>query len=362
VEQYTSPDRDRQTGSAAIEPTSNGLGKDRGHRKVLFWVQLLLGLVLGLAALYLAAREVNFRELGLILKSVSLPLLGLTLLSSLITPVVKAIRWRWLFYPQRPALGLARLTGLLALGQAVNLLLFGRWGELVRAYFTGEEAAVSKSFVLGTIAAEKLLDMVILAFLTLALIPFVALPAWLADRVGYVVLAALIVSAIVIVLLGGRDLWLRIAENGFRILPKPTADRWRARLAAALDGLGALRDRRAAAAIWGWTLAVWLVAALTNLLLLAAFDLQPSLRAALFLLVVLQAGVAVPSAPGKIGIFQYLCVLALSVFAVPASVAFGYGLVLYLIVLGTICGWAVFGLWQRGLSLRRLIRVPAEFP
>jgi hypothetical protein len=336
--------------------------QDRARRKVLLWVQLVLGLVLGLAALYLAAREVNFRELGLILKSVSLPLLGLTLLSGLITPVVKAIRWRWLFYPQRPALGLARLTGLLALGQAINLLFFGRWGELVRAYFTGEEAGVSKSFVLGTIAAEKLLDIVVLAVLTLALIPFVALPPWLADRVGYVILVALIVAVIVVLLLGRRDLWLRIAEKGLRILPKPAADRWAARLAAALDGLGALRNRRAAVAVWGWTLAVWLVSALTNLLLLAAFDLDPSLRAALFLLVVLQAGVAVPSAPGKIGVFQYLCVLALSVFAVPASVAFGYGVVLYLIVLGTICGWAVFGLWQRGLTLRRLTQVAADWP
>ena len=336
--------------------------QNQRRRKVLFWVQVLLGLALGLAALYLAAREVSFRELGLVLRSVSLPLLGLTLVSSLLSPVVKAIRWRWLFYPQRPALGLARLTSLLALGQAINMLLLGRWGELVRAYFTGEEAETSKSFVFGTIAAEKLLDMVVLAFLVVALIPFVALPPWLADRVGYVVLAALIVSAIVVALLGGRDLWLRLAQTGLRILPRPTADRWGARLAAALDGLGALRNRRAAVAIWGWTLAAWLVGALTNLLLLAAFGLEPSPRIALFLLVVLQVGVAVPSAPGKIGVFQFLCVLALSVFDVPASVAFAYGVVLYLIVLGSICGWAVFGLWQRGLSLRKLTRVPADWP
>ena len=336
--------------------------QDPWRRKVLFWVQVLLGLALGVAALYLAAREVSFRELGLVLKSVSLPLLGLTLVSTLLTPVVKAIRWRWLFYPQRPTLGLARLTSLLALGQAINILLLGRWGELARAYFTGEEAGISKSFVFGTIAAEKLLDMVVLAFLVVALIPFVALPPWLAERVGYVVLAALIVSTIILALLGGRDLWLRIAKNGLRILPGPAADRWGARLAAALDGLGALRNRRAAVAVWGWTLVVWIVATLTNLLLLAALGMEPSLRIALFLLVVLQAGVAVPSAPGKIGVFQFLCVLAFSVFAVPASVAFAYGVLLYLIILGSICGWAVFGLWQRGLSLRKPTRVPADWP
>jgi glycosyltransferase 2 family protein len=337
------------------------MSQAQSRRRLFLWVQVLLGLVLAAAALYLAAREVSVRELRLVLSSISLPLLGLTLVSALLTPVVKAVRWRWLFYPQRPALSIARLTGLLALGQAINMLVLGRWGELVRAYFTGEETGDSKSFVFGTIAAEKLLDMVVLAFLTVVLIPFVALPTWLADRVGYVVLAALIVSAIVAALLGGRNLWLRMAEKGLRILPKSAAERWRARLAAALSGLEALRSRRAAVAIWGWTLAVWVLSALTNLLLLAAFGLEPSPRIALFLLIVLQAGVAVPSTPGKIGVFQFLCVLALSVFGVPASEAFGYGVVLYLIVLGTICGWAVFGLWQRGLSLRRLTRVPQDW-
>jgi uncharacterized protein (TIRG00374 family) len=338
------------------------MGQAQSRRKLFFWVQVLLGLVLGLTALYFAAREVSLRELALVLRHVSLPWLGLTLVSSLLTPVVKAIRWRRLLYPQGPALGLARLTGLLTLGQAINMLLPGRWGELVRTYFTGEEMGASKSFVLGTIAAEKLLDLVALAFLTVALIPFVALPPWLADRVGYVILAALTVSGIAAAVLGGRDLWLRIAEKGLRTLPKPAAGRWEARLAAAMDGLGALRDRRAAVAIWGWTLVVWLVSALTNWLLLAAFGLEPSLRIALFLLVVLQAGVAVPSTPGKVGVFQFLCVLAFSVFEVPASVAFAYSVVLYLVVLGSICGWAVFGLWQRGLSLRKLTRVPSDWP
>jgi uncharacterized protein (TIRG00374 family) len=331
------------------------------RRRVFIWVQVLLGLVLGLAALYLAAREVSLRELSLVLRSVSLPLLGLALASAVLTPVIKAVRWRWLFYPQRPALSLARLTSLLALGQAINMLLLGRWGELVRAYFTGEEAGISKSYVFGTIAAEKLLEMVVLALLIVALIPFVALPSWLTSRVGYLVVAALIVSVIIAALIVGRNLWLGLADKALGLLPKPAAGRWRARLAAGLDGLGALRDRRAAVAIWGWTLASWAVAALTNLLLLAAFGLQPSWLVALFLLVVLQAGVAVPSAPGKIGIFQFLCVLALSVFDVSASVAFGYGVVLYLIVLGSICGWAVFGLWQRGLSLRRLARVSEDW-
>lgn len=329
------------------------------RQRWIFWAQIGLGLALGLAALYLAIREVDWPQLWRVLLGVRLPLVALTLVSALLTPVVKAIRWRWLFYPQQAHLSLARMTGLVAIGQAINLLLLGRWGDLARVYLAGEEAQLSKSYVLGTVAAEKLLEVVILALLVLALLPLMALPPWLAARIDYLLLAALAVSAAAAALLGGRRFWLRVGSRLLDVLPRPTAERWQVRLAAALDGLAVLGDRRAAMAIWGWTAVVWALSAATNLSLLLAFDLPASLRAAVFLLVVLQAGVAVPSAPGKLGVFQYLCVLGLSVFAIPVTTAFGYGLVLYLLVVGSICAWAAAGLWQGSMSVRRLAEVSA---
>lgn len=335
------------------------MSQGQAHRKVLFWVQIVFGLGLGLAALYLALQGVNWQQVRVILSDVNLPLLALALVTALLTPVTKAIRWRFLFYLHHPSLNLTRLTGLLAIGQAINILLLGRWGDLARAYLTGEEAGISKSYVLGTVATEKLLDIIVLALLVIALIPFIALPSWLGTRVGYLVFGALIVSAAAATLLGGRRLWLRIASRVLQILPRSASERWQARFAAGLDGLAALGARKAAIAVWGWTFVVWLISALTNLLLLAAFHLPPSLLIAVFLLAVLQAGVAVPSTPGKIGVFQYLCVLSLSVFGVSVSAAFGYGVVLYLLVVGSICSWAGVGLWQRSVSLRRLAEASA---
>ncbi len=75
---------------------------------------------------------------------------------------------------------------------------------------------------------------------------------------------------------------------------------------------------------------------------------------ALCVLAVLQGGVAVPSTPGKIGVFHYLCILALSIFGVPAAVGLGYGLILHVLVIGGISAWAALALWQRSLNLRQL--------
>lgn len=316
--------------------------------------QVWLGLLLGAVTLYLALRAIDFHSLTQVLREVSAPLVALTLISSLLSPLLKAIRWRFLFYPKRPGLSDTRLASLVVIGQAINFFIPARLGEVVRAYLTGEEGDMSKAYAFGTIAAEKLLDLVVLAFLVVAMLPFIALPDWLAARVGPVMVTALLVSAGVLALLGGRRLWLRLADRVLRVLSQAQAARWHARVAAGLEGLQALGSLRAALSIWGWTLAFWLVSALTNYLLLLAFHLPASPLIALFLLAVLQAGVAVPSTPGKIGVFHYLCVLGLSVFHVPAAVGFGYGLVLHFLVVGGISAWAVLALWRRSWSLRRL--------
>jgi uncharacterized protein (TIRG00374 family) len=348
---------------------------------------------------------------------VRLPFVALTLVTSLLTIVLKAVRWDWLLYPDRqPGLYTARgatanengvkhpersggvvpatqskeaerplawphpsttqgklppcsaqdasvfravqrlsqLSGLIVVGQAVNFYVPARLGELVRAYLTGEEIGVSKAYALGTIAAEKLIDLVMLAALTVALLPFLALPEGVAGRAGPLVLLALALCAAAVALLGARRTIIRLAENVLRWLPVAWADRWRSRIIAGLDGLAALGNRRAAAAAWGWTFAFWLVAATTNYLLLLAFDLPPSPLIALFLLAVLQGGIAAPSTPGKIGVFHYLCQLALAVFGVPAAIGFGYGLILHVLVIGGVSVWAALVLWRRSWSLRRL--------
>jgi uncharacterized protein (TIRG00374 family) len=323
-------------------------------------LRIWLSLALGLAALILVAQAVDFRQLWEVLRHVRLPFVVLTLVTSLATPVLKAVRWRGLFHPQRPALSLARLAELVVIGQAINFMIPGRLGEAARAYLTGEEAAVSKVYALGTLAAEKLLDLIVLALLALALIPFIALPDWLAARVGPIVAAALLATAAAVALLGGRRMWLKIAGRVLRFLPPAQAEVWRTRVAAGLDGLAALSHPRAAAAVWGWTVLFWLTAAVTNGLLFLAFDLPASPLMALFVLAVLQGGVAVPSTPGKIGVFHYLCVLALSVFGVPAATGLGYGLVLHFLVVGGISAWAAAALWRRSWDWRRLTQATLE--
>jgi uncharacterized membrane protein YbhN (UPF0104 family) len=100
-----------------------------------------------------------------------------------------------------------------------------------------------------------------------------------------------------------------------------------------VDGLTGLQRPHVMLAAGGWSVLAWFFGALTNLALFKAFGLPLSLGIALILLAVLQLGVAVPSVPGRIGVFEGLCLVTLALFGVEANLALGYGIVLHAVVL-----------------------------
>ena len=53
----------------------------------------------------------------------------------------------------------------------------------------------------------------------------------------------------------------------------------------------------------------------------------------MLVLVILQVGIAIPSVPGRLGIYEYLCILALSVLNVDQATALTYGILLHSLVM-----------------------------
>ncbi len=97
-------------------------------------------------------------------------------------------------------------------------------------------------------------------------------------------------------------------------------------------------------AIWGGiVIHFWL------LLHACAFSLP--MKAALVVMLLLAVGVALPAAPGFIGVFQYAVVPALSFFSVPKEAAFSFSLVAHLAQYVPVTLGGLFLLLRSGLSL-----------
>jgi hypothetical protein len=119
-----------------------------------------------------------------------------------------------------------------------------------------------------------------------------------------------------------------------------------------VDGLNALRDPRRAIPIVAWTLVIWLVNASAFWIGFAAFGIEVPFAAALILQGLLVFAIALPQAPGFVGVFEAAIVGTLSLFGVENDVALAYAISYHVLTFVPITLLGVHSLLTTGLSLR----------
>lgn len=287
---------------------------------------LLIGTGIGIALLALLLRSVNPGQLKDDFARADYRYLLLAIFPWLAALILKIPRWGLLYGDDAPRWKI--LFAAMNVGYAINTLLPARLGEVVRAYWVRDRARVSMVRSLSTIAVERVIDGVTLVVALVLTAPTVAFPRVLlgpALTLGAVFFAVLIgmgVLAFSSARSEGRLLrFLRALEYGrFAVV---------ARLALQVfSGLHALRSRRSIAMLALYTFLIWTANVLLTWITLRAFHVQVPFSAAILLTAVLNLGMAVPSSPGYVGVYEYLMVLTLSLYGVartPAlAAAFAY--------------------------------------
>jgi hypothetical protein len=244
----------------------------------------------------------------------------------------------------------------------INLLPL-RLGELARAWFLDRETGVRTSAVVGTIVAERALDLS-----TLVLIGGVVLylqagtfPAWV--RTGALIISAFGLAPLLLIVA------LRLAEErtmavlGLLVRPLPEGMRAKASdiLTQVCLGLNALHSLRAAAMVFLESFFLWGVLLPGAFLLgLIAFhvDLPPRelVLAAYTAHLFVSLAVAAPAAPGFFGVYHFAAREALLLFAVPSTVAVGFGTVMHLCYWVPITLAGLFSMLQAGAHFGDLSR------
>jgi uncharacterized protein (TIRG00374 family) len=313
------------------------------------WGRLILGALLSVGVIFWLARTLNFQQVLLTLRDVNYGWVIVGLLTVLLTLWARVLRWQALLDSKQ--ISASGALPPLVLGQLLNLIVPARLGDVGRTHLITREGYPSQARALGTVALEKLWDIVLLVGLVLGLSFWQPLPTWLTVPARLTAVGGgILLGGILALLFFRRHLaaWeSRISqwpEAALWRFPKlPNASSWLAGATGRLvDGLAGLHRPHVMLAAGAWSVLVWFFGALTNLALLKAFGLPLSMGIALLLLAVLQIGVAVPSVPGRIGVFEGLCLVTLALFGIEANLALGYGVVLHAVVL---LPPAVLGLW-----------------
>ena len=308
------------------------------------WIGILLSLACLVWLVYVCAT--NWPDVWAALTRVDYRLVVVATLLNLTSVLFRTIRWRLMFHAHRaPSFG--RLATALLIGQAVNVLSLARLGDLARATLADAEGT---AYALGTLVVEVTLDLLMLVALVVFLLSVgleqsPTLPAWWRGSGQTLLVTAGIAMAAMAVIVIGRRRLARVLEGAATRWRRPATRRvvtWIGQLLFSLDTLG--RTARLLPVLTCSVL-VWTLYGAVNYTLLGAIGERPSVLTAIFLLVVLQLGVAVPSSPGRLGVFHYLCIQALAVFGVNGPESLSYAVILHLIsvvmpvALGTGLAW-----------------------
>lgn len=296
------------------------------------YTRLALGVLIAGVSLYLALRRVSFEEVKAIFLQADLFLVSAALASVAANNLAKAVRWKALLEqgPRRVSLRWSLMVILAS--QALNTLYPARVGDLSRVYLGGEMAP-GRAFVLGTVVLEKLFDMLSYVVLFLILFLLIPLPDWVNRSVISFVAITFAGIGLVLFAVYRLDWLMQLIDRHAHRLTGGIATRLQSWLHSGLKSLDIFYNRRALLAVAFWSLLVWATAVLTNHLTLMALDISLPVTASILVLIVLQISMSIPSVPGRIGIFEYLCILSLAVFGISQAPALSYGILLHIVAL-----------------------------
>ena len=289
-------------------------------------------------------------------RNASIWLLLLAVFLATLTFPLRTIRWRLILRDGGgQALPWLPLWHATAIGFMANNLLPARAGEVARAYVAGRQMPVRFTTALGSVGVERVFDaLIMLALMAVA----IAAPSFPANTVvqgrslsGLATAAAILFGAILLlalVVVHRPAPWLALLGRiTHRLLPTRIADRLTHWAEGIVEGLSVLKSPARFAGVVAWSLVLWGTNAAAFAVCFRAFGLPVPLEAALLLQGIIGFGVAVPSTPGFVGVFEAATRITLGIYAVDASRAVSYALTYHLT---TFLPITLLGLW----SLSRL--------
>ena len=296
------------------------------------YFRLVFGILITAVSLYLALRDVSFEEVKTVFVGANFALIGWALISVAVNNVGKAIRWKVLMGPESGNINFTRSFMVILAAQALNTIYPARVGDLSRIYVAGG-MGIGRAFVLGTVVVEKLFDMLSYVFLFLILFVLIPLPGWINQSVFSFIIITFAGLGLALLVVYRLDWFSRLLHVLARWLPDGLQSNFQSWIRSGLSSLEVFQRRRDLGKTAFWSLIIWGTAVLTNHLTLRALEIKLPLTAPILVLIVLQISLSLPAVPGRIGIFEYLCILALAVFGISQARALGYGILLHIIAL-----------------------------
>ena len=261
--------------------------------------------------------------------------------------IVRAERWHRILHMIGIDAGRADCYSLTTVGYMGNNVLPARAGEALWVVLLDNKLKAGKRTLLGTIVAERLLDVMVLGVIIVGTAYGV-----LAERDILPTDRPLLIAAIALAVLA-------LAAIAANVLRKRGALERLRRFAGPLAGAPRALLSRPGVALLAGTAGLWAIEGGVYLAVARAVELDISTTGALYLVALTNFVAAVPAAPGSIGTFDAAVFFGATALGGAEALVLAYGLLLrfVLYVPITVVGLAVLVVRYGGLSALRSARL-----
>ncbi|MEO8138927.1 MAG: lysylphosphatidylglycerol synthase transmembrane domain-containing protein [Gemmatimonadota bacterium] len=317
-------------------------------RRAPVW-QILVGIAISAALLYASLRGIQFSQVLEYVRTARIApmLLGVALATS--TFVVRIFRWQLLLRgDDGRKLEMTPLWHAIAMGFMANNTLPLRMGEVLRTFAASKLTNTRFPSVLASIAVERLFDaIVVAALLAIGLLTAHLPESDLSGRVAKIVTLGGVAAILGLIVAGGVVAFPLLAEQVVRkVIP---SERLAAKLVAIIEGVrhgfSALRSPGRIAGVAFWSLVLWTLSALSFYSMFVAFGITASFSVALLMQGLIMFGIALPSSPGYVGVFEAPIILVLGLYQVDKNLAAAYALTYHVttfLPITLLGAWSVF--------------------
>lgn len=308
------------------------------------------GIVISLIAIFALFRFVKIGDTFSILVKIPFIYILFTVLFTLLFLVVRAAGWKALLGKKA-----SYRESFLKIneGYFVNNVFPLRLGEISRALFMGASMNVHPGQVLSAIVIERVFDLMILAVALLIMVPHALGMAW-AKNLGWIVLIAMMAGFFFLFLIIKnqvvvRNFLLKLAQKtpflkSF-VLPL---------IFSLLDGFQVINSFKQLFLGFLGVLGSWLVSLFQYSVLLLFFVSTANWWWGAFANTVMAMGIALPSAPAGLGIFETSIVAALKLFNINEEISLAYAILLHVTQFIVTAVIGLFALYRDGYSIKGL--------
>ena len=300
------------------------------------YLHLIIGILVGAVFVYLAVRSVDLGQMLGALADANYWYVLLAILVNMFSHYLRAWRWQYFLAPIK-TVNSGTLFSALVIGYAANTFVPAHLGEFLRAFVLGKKQSISASSSFASIVIERIVDVFSLILLMVLVVLIHPFPRWVVQS-GYIMLA-FAVGAFVL-LIGFKRFEAQstlMIQFMLKLLPKKIGHKLESMIINFLSGVMPLKSNWHYVYVAILSIAIWFGYALGYYFCLSAFEFtrfyQLPWHASLVVLVITTISIVVPSSPGYVGTYHFLCQVSLVMFGVSETEALSFATIAHAVIL-----------------------------